>query len=121
MENSKSVNLYVYTTVDSEGKVTYSYPFSAIDNDSAVRMVAHTLAYAKFYNNLSYSLGHLYMVGFLEYFSSFTVSRPSPDDLCLAAHYEDVSFDYDVYQQDFDYFFSILSNSIKIKEEKPDA
>ena len=109
MENSKSVNLYVYTIVDSDGNETYSYPFSSIDDDSAVRLIAHNLAYAKFYEASSYTLGHVYQIGIAEYVSSFTVSFPSLSDICLLVNHEEIHFDKDVYQSDFDYYFSFLS------------
>lgn len=121
MENSKSVNLYVYTTVDSDGKETYSYPFSAIDDDSAVRLIAHNLAYAKFFEASSYTVGHVYQIGIVEYVSSFTVSRSTPHDISLLLGHDEVYFDHDVYQRDFDYYLSFLSKVHKKSEEKPNA
>ncbi len=121
MENSKTVNLYVYTTVDSDGTETYSYPFSAIDDDPAVRMIAHTLAYAKFSQRALTSLGHVYQIGSAEYVSSFSVNFPSVSDIRLLVDHNEVHFDHDVYQRDFDNFYSFLCNSSKKSEEKSNA
>ncbi len=121
MENTKSVNLYVYTTVDSDGNETYSYPFSAIDDYSALRMIAHTLAYSKRCEARSFTLRHVYQIGIVEYVSSFTVAFPSLSDLCLLVNHSEVHFDHDVYQRDFDYFFNFLSNFSMKSEEKSNA
>lgn len=122
MENSNSVNLYVYTSVEIDGKETYSFPFSAIDDDSAVRLIAHNLAYAKFFKRASYSLGHVYQIGSADYVSSFTVSVPCVSDIRLLIHHDEVHFDRDVYQRDFDYYFSFLTKvDNKNSEDTPNA
>lgn len=117
MEISNFVKLYVYTTVDSDGNETYSYPFSAVDDEYAVRLIAHNLAYAKFYDSKSYTVGHVYQIGVVEYVSSFTVSFPSLSDTCLLVNHSEVHFDKDVYQRDFDYYLSFLSKVHNKKSE----
>lgn len=122
MSETYYVNLYVYTTVDNDGFETYSYPFSSIDDDSAVRSIAHTLAYSKFYEGSSYTLGHVYQLGTAEYVSSFNVSFPSVSDIRILIDHNEVHFDRDVYQRNFDYYFSFLTKvHNKKSEETPNA
>lgn len=121
MKNSDKVNLYVYTIVEADGSEIYSYPFAAVDNESAIYLVAHTLATYKFHCKSEYNVGHLYCIGSLVYSSSYFVPKSCIDDLSYFYVKDEVHFDPSLFHSSFDDIYSKLSSIASNSEEKANA